>query len=174
MELFSEQEAMTFLSNCKHFELLPEEILDHPALTLNDLNPNLFGDRLLLQKHKKLSGYSFFLIHKLVTEAEVGVGYDNARKFDIICELVREEYKSGINYVVFSGWGDQIHGGYGQFEHKEIALPKSVIAKIFLTLTTRYPNDFQLDKMTKIKEINCINLSYNSIIGSKRLNIIDN
>ena len=174
MKLFNEQESMSFLSNCKHFELLPEEVLDHPTLTMNDLNPSNMMDRMLLQKHKKLSGYSFFLVHKYVTEVEVGVGYDNERKYDIIWELVREQNVNGVNYVIFSGWGDQMHGGYRQFESKEIGFTKSVVAKILLTLMTKFPNDFPLEKMTKIKEINCITLTYNPITGSKNLNIIDN
>ena len=174
MKLFNEQESMSFLSNCKHFELLPEEVLDHPTLTMNDLNPSNMMDRMLLQKHKKLSGYSFFLVHKYVTEVEVGVGYDNERKYDIIWELVREQNVNGVNYVIFSGWGDQMHGGYRQFESKEIGFTKSDVAKILLTLMTKFPNDFPLEKMTKIKEINCITLTYNPITGSKNLNIIDN
>ncbi len=174
MKLLNEQESLIFLSNCKNFDLLPEEILDHPTKSMDDLNPNDLFDRTLLQQCKKLSGYYHFLVHKLVTEREVGAGFDDQNKYEIIWELVRETKINGVNYVIFSGWGDQMHGGYRQFESKEIGFTKSVVAKILLTLMTKFPNDFPLEKMTKIKEINCITLTYNPITGSKNLNIIDN
>lgn len=173
MKLLNEQESLIFLSNCKNFDLLPEEILDHPTKSMDDLNPNDLFDRTLLQQCKKLSGYYHFLVHKLVTEREVGAGFDDQNKYEIIWELVRETKINGVNYVIFSGWGDQMHGGHRQFENKEIGFPKSIVAKILVTLMTKFSDKFSLEKMTKIKEIDCIRVKINPLTGSKSVDVID-
>lgn len=172
MKLFNEKETIVFFTNCKRFELLPEEVLDHPTRKMNDLNPNNLIDQVLLRTHKKLSGFSFFLVHKLVTEKEVAIGFDDIKKYEIIWELVDEISSNGINYIVFSGWGDTAHGGYSQFESKLIGFPKEVIVKILFSLMTKYPQDYPLERMEKLKEINWIKTEINPMTGSKSLTII--
>lgn len=174
MKLFNKHESLAFFTNCKHFELLPEEIFDHPTRKVEDLHMTNLSDQMLFRQFKKLSGYSFFLVHKLVTEKEVGAGFDEIRKYEIIWEIVRETKINGLKYVIFSGWGDRIHGGFRQFEGREIGFPKTIITQILFSLMTKFSEDFPLEKMGKLKEINWLETRINPATGGKSLSIIDN
>jgi hypothetical protein len=173
MKTFTDNETVNFFTSCKNFELLPEKKFDHPTIKAEQLNMNFYSDAATYREYTKYTGYYFFLAHSFVSEKEVGLSKNESDKSNIIWELVREEIIKGSNFVVFSGWGDRLHGGHFQFEGYEIAFPKKLVTNILLSLMTNYSNNYPLENMMKIQGINWLKIDVNPTTGGRRLTVID-
>lgn len=96
------------------------------------------------------TGKYHFLFQSDITEKNVGVSEDSTNVFNVPWELVREDGFNGENYIIFSGWGDQMNGGYSQFENYEIGVEKSIISSLIEYLIIDNPDYFSITKMKNV------------------------
>lgn len=104
------------------------------------------------------TGKYHFLIQSDVTEKIVGVSQNTTNVFNVPWELVREENFNGKKYIIFSGWGDPMNGGYSQFEEHEIGIESSIMLSLINHLINDNPDYFSRAKMRKVIGLESFNL----------------
>lgn len=96
------------------------------------------------------TGKYHFLFQANVSEKSVGLSENSSRTYYVPWELVREESFDGKDYIVFSGWGDPMNGGYSQFENYEIGVDKTYVKSIMLQLIREIPERYSVERVKKI------------------------
>jgi len=133
-------------------EIINYDDLDFHVIKRNYLN-GLFNSKTVFKVWEERMGRTgkyHFLFQTDVTEKIVGISENDSNTYNVPWELLREE-KVGIkSFMVFCGWGDQLHGGHTQFNYYEIGVERNIFEKLVSSLITSNPDFFSLDKMRNV------------------------
>lgn len=91
-----------------------------------------------------------FILQSKVTEKLVGISQDESKGYLVKWELETEACKNGIRYMIFTGWGDALSGGFTQFEGHKIGITFSCLNNLINFLKSKNSQLFSTDKLKKV------------------------
>jgi hypothetical protein len=133
--LLSDKEFRRFLHGFTNLKVWEETATDGPL--------NVFGTT--------NTGRYHLMLEVDVTDAMVGLGKDKKTIYSVPWELSAENDDSDSPYLIFLGWGDDVHGcGIERFNYHQIAGSKVIFLEGLGRLMEHYSSYLTPEKMKNI------------------------
>jgi len=156
--LLRDQPLLIFWMAIKSFQLIEEKKSSSNQSNPIDFIHDPFGIKGSSAEMKRTGKYNL-LLKANVSENQVGLSSNESSRFLITWELIREVNIDGINYLIFTGWGDPMNGGHRQFEGHEIGLEKEMFLELFREQVNNSPDYFSDEKVQNIVGFENVNLN---------------
>lgn len=143
--------SFTFWTTVESYQLLEEKKSKTNQYNPFDIINGPFGEM-------RATGKYNLLIQANVTEEQVGLSSEYDRKYLVTWELIREENINGLDYMIFTGWGDPMNGGHQQFEGHEIGIEKEMFLEYFGFQVNNSPDYFSKQKVQNIVGLENVNI----------------